>query len=265
MRVVFSECAPNYETYLAPYQVLGFLDEGESPATAFSQGMLPGNRELTRFYLTRSVRIDLGEYSESKRERYVRRQCSTLRLDVFPKAELAETDSWVKMCLGYMNESPQWESRRARPFEPEDVTTRFDMALATHLLTLTDTSDGTPVALAILYVEPPIAYYVMAFYDARYRNVSIGWHLMSRAIGEMQRQGLSHVYLGTCYYEGALYKTRFAGLEFFDGIGWSDDRDRLRFLLSQQDKLNGRHMFEYPPYLEANGPIKADDAVMRLL
>lgn len=264
MRLVFSECTPDYESHLAPYQVLGFPDDGESAATAFSHGMLPSNRDLTRFYLARSVRVDLGRYTESKRERYVRRQCDTLSCELVPRAQLTRPDEWADMYARYRNESPQWTSRPGRRFHAEDMLARLDTPMTTHLLTLTDTSDGSAAALAILYVEPPIAYYALAFYDARHRKISIGSHLMSRAIGELQRLGLSHVYLGTCYYEGARYKTRFTGMEFFDGLGWSDDRERLRLLLDQQDKLSNRHLFDHPSYLAAGPPPRPKDATMRL-
>lgn len=264
MRVVFAECPPHYDTHLAPYQVLGFPDNDESAATAFSHGMLPSNRELTRFYLARSVRIDLGAYTESKRERYVRRKCHALRHNFVPRARLERQDDWVDMCLRYMNESPQWDSRRERRFTPDDVETRLDMPMTTHVLTLTDTTDETPAALAIMFVEKPIAYYAMAFYDKQYRSINIGSYMMSTVIAQAQREGLSHAYLGTCYYEGALYKTRFTGMEFYDGIRWSTDRERLHFLLSQQDKLNNRHMFEHPPYLAAVGPPRAEDATVSL-
>lgn len=265
MRVAFSECAPNYETHLAPYQVLGFLDDGESPATAFGHGMLPSNRDLTRFYLARSVRIDLGKYTEGKRERYVRKQCASLRREFLPRGQLELLDDWVDMSVRYMNESPRWASQRKRLFEAEDVLARLDVPMTTHLLTLTDTSNGLPAALAMLYVEPPVAYYARAFYDFKYRDLSIGSYLMSCAINEMQCQGLSHVYLGTCYYEGARYKTRFAGMEFFDGLGWSGDRERLRFLLSQQDDLHDQHLFDHPSYLAAGPPLRSEDATTQLV
>ncbi|MCS7477831.1 GNAT family N-acetyltransferase [Umezawaea endophytica] len=264
MKVVFAECAPHYDTHLAPYQVLGFPDEGESAATAFGHGMLPSNREMTRFYLARSVRVDLARYVETKRERYVGRQCGGLRRDFRPRALLDRQDEWVDLCLRYMNGSPQWESRRDGRFEPPDVVARLDMPMTTHVVTLTDTADGTPAALALLYVEAPVAYYAVAFYDERYRSVSIGSHLMSQALAAARDLGLTHVYLGTCYYEGALYKTRFNGMEFFDGVRWSDDREKLHLLLDQQDKLRERHVFEHPPYVTATGPPSAQDATLLL-
>ena len=114
-----------------------------------------------------------------------------------------------------------------------------------------------------LYVEPPIAYYALAFYDARHRKTSVGSYLMSSVLDELQRRGLSHAYLGTCYYEGAWYKTRFTGMEFFDGLGWSGDKERLRLFLSRQDDLGGRHLFDHPSYRDA-GPPRPEDTTMRL-
>ncbi|MFI8933375.1 GNAT family N-acetyltransferase [Streptomyces sp. NPDC053474] len=264
MRLAFSECTPDYEAHLAPYQVLGFPEDGETAATAFGLGMLPSNRELTRFYLARSVRVDLGRYTESRRERYVRRQCETLRRAFLPRAQLDRPTDWADMCVRYMNERSWWTARRGRPFRTTDLMARLDSPLTTHLLTLTHTSDNAPAALATLYVEPPIAYYALAFYDTRYRKTGIGSHLMSCVIGELKRRGLSHVYLGTCYYEGARYKTRFTGMEFFDGLGWSDDRERLRLFLSRQKDLSGQHLFDHPSYLDAGQPPRPEDTTLWL-
>ncbi|RSN59685.1 hypothetical protein DMH12_09850 [Streptomyces sp. WAC 04229] len=264
MRLAFSETTPDYENHLAPYQVLGFPEDGETAATAFGYGMLPSNRELTRFYLARSVRIDLARYTESRRERYVRRQCDTLRRAFLPRAQLAGPDDWADMCVRYMNESSWWLTRRGRPFRTADLTARLNSPMTTHLLTLTDTTDNSPAALGTLYVEPPIAYYALAFYDTRYRKTSVGSHLMSSVISELQHHGLSHVYLGTCYYEGARYKTRFTGMEFFDGLGWSDDRKKLQLFLSRQNDLSGQHLFDHPSYLETGPPPRPEDTTLRL-
>ena len=46
-----------------------------------------------------------------------------------------------------------------------------------------------------------------------------------------QEKGLDFVYLGTCYKAKALYKIRdHKGVEFFDGVGWNENMNILKFL-----------------------------------
>lgn len=265
MRVVFAECQPHYETYLAPYQVWGFLEEGESPATAFSLGMLPSNREMTRFYLTRGVRIRLDRYVETGAVRRVTRKCSHLRHQLVPRAAVELDASMVEMCLRYMNESKAWATRRTNSLDAGSLFARLDGPTATHVLTVHDATVGLPVGLVLLYCEPPIAYYAMAWLDEAYRTVYVGKYMKILAIQEAVDAGLTHLYLGTCYSEAALYKTEFPGMEYFDGVAWSTDRHRLRLLLREQDRMQHRHLYEHPAYLEKHPAPGPSDATLRLV
>jgi hypothetical protein len=264
MKIVFAECCPRYESYLAPYQVWGYPDEHETPATALEFGMLPGNREMTRFYLARSVRVDLNGYADTAGIRRVKNRCVDLRYRFVPRPQVEVDGRLVDMCLRYMNESRAWSSRRRGSFAPASLWARLDPPMTTHLLVVTDNRTSEPVGLAALYVEHPIMYYAMAWYDESYRSVYIGKYLKATAMNEAARAGSSHMYLGSCYSEGALYKTEFAGVQFFDGIGWSGDRRKLRLMIREQHRLNGRHLFEHPTYLADHVEPAEDDATMYL-
>jgi hypothetical protein len=264
MRIVFAECSPRYDTHLAPYQIWGFLEAGETPATAFELGMLPGNPAWTRFYLARSIRVRLDEYVETAGVRRVGRKCIDLSYRLLPRPQVEIEDELVDMCRHYMNTSTAWASRRNSSFDAASVRARLDLPAATHLLTVTDRKTGRPVGLAAIHNGRPVAYYITAWYDQSYRSVYIGKYLKVAAIGESKHAGLSHIYLGTCYSEGALYKTEFAGVEFFDGIGWSSDRRKLRLMVREQHRLGGRHLFEHQAYLADHDPPDGSDATMRL-
>ena len=264
MRVVFSECPPNYNAYLSPYQIWGFPEEGESVATALALGMLPGNREMTRFYLARSIRITISRYAETTAVRRVRKRCAHLRHRLDARAEVDVSGPLTDMCLRYMNESRAWATRRGTGLSVADLLARLDSPTATHLLTVTDPATGLPAGLVMLHLEPPAGFYAMAWLDEAYRSVYLGKYLKILAIEEAARAGLTHLYVGTCYSEGALYKTEFPGMEFFDGTGWSDDRHRLRLLLREQDRLADRHLFEHPAFLAESPPPGPGDAQLRL-
>jgi len=55
-------------------------------------------------------------------------------------------------------------------------------------------------------------------------------------------------YLGTCYSHTALYKTQFAGAEFFNGFRWSDDLDELKFIIQRDKKELTQHLLETGEY-----------------
>jgi len=48
--------------------------------------------------------------------------------------------------------------------------------------------------------------------------------------------GRKHMYLGTCYGEGALYKTNFEAVEWWTGCDWSTDTKELKRLARQEIK-----------------------------
>jgi hypothetical protein len=53
-----------------------------------------------------------------------------------------------------------------------------------------------------------------------------------------------HLYLGTCYSADALYKTQFAGAEFFNGFRWSTDMDELKFVIKRDKGELHEHLLE---------------------
>jgi arginine-tRNA-protein transferase len=75
-------------------------------------------------------------------------------------------------------------------------------------------------------------HYWFSFFDVTYlQSHSMGKWMMWRMIHWAQEKGLDFVYLGTCYKAKALYKIRdHKGVEFFDGVGWNENMNMLKFL-----------------------------------
>lgn len=246
MKIVFSECAPHYGAYVFPYQVWAFLEDGEEAAVAYESGFLPGALDLTRFYLTRSVRVDLKRYVVTGRVRYVERRCADIGAELLDRRDFHWSNAWEKLADGYFDRQEVNADYRRRRFGE-----MLDSPFATHVMAFRDRRDGSPAGLVPVFAGPGLAQYGIPVYDARYRGVSIGNYMMSSALREFQGRGLRHCYLGSCYTAGDLYKTRFAGVEIFNGYAWSAARDELHFLLDHQDDLAGTHIFEYQPYVDA--------------
>ncbi len=103
----------------------------------------------------------------------------------------------------------------------ERLDSLFGSPIISHLLTFSDAKTGVEVGVATLYVESKeLAYYYYAFYDLNYYARNLGMFMMTSAAALFSERGFGHLYLGTCYSHNALYKTQFAGAEFFNGFRW---------------------------------------------
>lgn len=244
MRLLFSELAPEYELYLSPYQVWAVLDEGETAATALELGFLPGAYDLSHFVLARSVRVQLARYAPDGRVRYVARRCREVEADVVPVGEFSFDGRWRSLCRAHLEQRIGGER-----FDVDRFGRLLDSPLTTHVLRFRDARAERDIGLVTLYVERPVVYYGVAVYDLGYLERSIGNHMMASALGRFAAEGFSAVYLGTCYSDRAAYKSRFPGVQFFNGVRWSEDRRELRFMLERQAELRDRHLLEFEPYL----------------
>jgi len=72
--------------------------------------------------------------------------------------------------------------------------------------------------------------------------------MMTSAVAFFAERGLKHLYLGTCYSRNALYKTQFAGSQFFTGFRWSEDMEELKFVIDRGKKDLGQHLLETESY-----------------
>jgi len=72
--------------------------------------------------------------------------------------------------------------------------------------------------------------------------------MMTSAVGLFAELGVIYLYLGTCYSQTALYKTQFAGAEFFNGFRWSEDLDELKFIIQRDKTESHQHLLETEEY-----------------
>jgi hypothetical protein len=247
MRVALSECMPDYVSYTFPYHVWGFLDEGETVSTALALGFLPLAFDLSRFYLTRGIRIQLDRYCATARTRYVGRRSAHLSSRLLPRAEFELTSPWRQLARAYFaSRTVAAEHRERRFFQ------MIDAPFTTHVMLLTDYNTGEPAALAPVYLEPGAsAEYGIPVYEPKYTKVSVGNHLLAETLATLRSAGCDYAYLGTCYTNRDLYKTRFPGMQFFNGYTWSSDRAELRLFIGRQQAIEQTHVLSTETYLDA--------------
>jgi arginyl-tRNA--protein-N-Asp/Glu arginylyltransferase len=252
MKLLFSEQKSNYDRYQFPYAIWAAPEAGETPADLFNAGFLPSSRNLDRYYLCRQVRVNLGAFKPSSENRRILRKGAGIQARLVARGE-----------FDYTPERRQFYKTYADIKFGKDVMTyeRLDSLFASpvisHLLVFTDAEKGAEVGAATLYVQGrEMAYYYYAFYDLNYYARNLGMFMMTSAAGLFSERRCRRLYLGTCYSLNALYKTQFAGSEFFNGFRWSSDLAELKFILRRDAGELTEHLLEAEDYRRQFGSVE---------
>ena len=246
MKLLFSEQKSDYDHYQFPYAIWAIPEAGETPSDIFDAGFLPSSRNLDRFYLCRQVRVNLAKFKPSSENRRILRKGAGIDVKLVPRdkfdytperRQFFKTYADIKFCKDTMT------------FERLDAL--FASPIISHLLVFTDAEKGGEIGVVTLYLEgKSLAFYYYAFYDLNYCARNLGMFMMTSAVALFAERGCKQLYLGTCYSDNALYKTQFAGAEFFNGFRWSGDLDELKFIIQRDQGELRQHLLETDEYRE---------------
>ena len=246
MKLLFSEQNSDYKHYQFGYAIWAMPEAGERPADLFQAGFLPSSRELDRFYLCRQIRVKLTGFAPSSENRRILRKGEGIKVDLVPREQFDYTPARREFFKNYADAK---FGKDVMSYERLDLL--FRAPIISHLLVFTDIKTGAEVGVATLYVQDAaLAYYYYAFYDLNYFNRSLGMYMMTSAVEFFSARGCGHIYLGTCYSANALYKTQFAGAEFFNGFRWSENLAELKYLLQRDQTPTSKHLLETEEYRE---------------
>ena len=244
MKLLFSESKADYGHYIFPYAIWAFPEPGEVPAELFKVGFLPSSRDLDRFYLCRQVRVNLKKYRPSSENRRITRKGEGITIHLVSRAEF---DFNAQRREFYKTYTDIKFGKDTMTYERLDLL--FSGKITSHLLVFTDTRSGAEVGAVTLYLEPnALAYYYYAFYDLNYYGRNLGMFMMTSAVALFKERGFNYLYLGSCYSRNALYKTQFAGAEFFNGVRWSMSLEELKYLIRRDQKEPREHLLENEEY-----------------
>lgn len=244
MKLLFSEQKPDYDHYQFPYAIWAVPEPGETPADIFNAGFLPSSRNLDRFYLCRQVRVDLGRFKPSSENRRILRKGEGIEVKIVPRDKYEYTPERRQFFKTYADIR---FGKDVMTFERLDAL--FASPIISHLVLFIDAKTGVEVGAATVYIEGgELAFYYYAFYDLNYYARNLGMFMMTSAVNLFAERGLKYLYLGTCYSRNALYKTQFAGAEFFTGFRWSDDMNELKFMIQRDKKDLEQHLLETESY-----------------
>jgi arginyl-tRNA--protein-N-Asp/Glu arginylyltransferase len=242
MKIFFSEHNKDYSSYTFDYAVYALMDVQNELPSIYAQGFLPYSNDLSEtreiFYLSRSLRVNLDEFTDSSENRRVQKKLTELdlQLQVTKKEDFDLNDKHFRqLCLSYASSRFSGQAMTEERFEHI-----LQRKVLTDIFTFSNAA-GTPVAYIFTLIESGTLHYWFSFFDERYlENYPIGKWLMWRAIDWAKQAGLEYVYLGTCYGEKALYKVRdFKALRFWDGSVWNRDIKLLKlWCKTDEEKLS---------------------------
>jgi len=250
VKLLFSEQRPDYGHYQFPYSIWAVPETGENPSDIFNAGFLPSSRNLDRFYLCRHLRVNLRHFEPSSENRRILRKCAEVEVKLVPRAEFDYTPQRRQFFKSYADAK---FGRDVMSFERLDSL--FASPIISHLLMFTNSADGRELGAATIYFPgSEMAYYYYAFYDLSWHPRNLGMFMMTSTVGHFKERGCSHLYLGTCYSQNALYKTQFPGVEFFNGFRWSGNLDELKYMLRRDEQVTHQHLLETAEYADTFYP-----------
>jgi arginyl-tRNA--protein-N-Asp/Glu arginylyltransferase len=246
MKLLFSEQKSDYEHYQFPYAIWAVPEAGEIPSDIFNAGFLPSSRNLDRFYLCRQIRVNLAKFKPSSENRRILRKSAGIDVKLVPRDKYDYTPERRQFFKTYADIKFGKDMMTV-----ERLDALFGSPIISHLLVFTDAEHGGEIGVATLYLEgKELAYYYYAFYDLNYYARNLGMFMMTSAVALFAEREFKQLYLGTCYSQNALYKTQFAGAEFFTGFHWSDDLNELKFIIRRDKKELYQHLLETQEYSE---------------
>lgn len=228
MKIFRSESFVDYKTYTFNYATYCIKEDVHEIPEIYAQGFLPYSNDVhlkvESYYLARSLRVDLSEFTPSSENRRVARKIAPFdpSFKVVPVDDFNLSDEKFKAyCLDFANQ------RFSEPISRERLDYILSAKSISHIFDFS--IEGRSVGYVISIIEQGTLHYWFAFFDLDHRPYSLGKWMMFSVINWAAEQKMKYVYLGTCYGEKSLYKVRdFKGLSYFDGNQWVSDIKSLK-------------------------------------
>lgn len=233
MKFFSSELGHNYKSYTFGYAKHAKIERGDSLAKVYEAGFLPysGARGVDDvFYMARSARVPLKEFSLSSENRRIQRKFEGIfERKETPLQEFDANEEFMSFCLSY------FKALHGEHVMPRE---RLALILKTPLPAniISYHVGGKPSAYVLEIESRGAGHYWYSFYEPAFVKKSLGLWLMLDCIKAAQKKKMKHYYVGTVYGAKALYKTNFRPLEWWNGETWNGDVKFLRELGRNDEK-----------------------------
>lgn len=226
MQYTFKEYKGNYKNYEFPYLIYLKANEKDSVDEIYQKGFLPTRIEKNLYYLSRNIRINLKDFSFNSENRRVLKKTPGLKLKEHKLNQFVFNYNISKLATEYFKEK----------FGENIISTQklkniCENGFFTNILTFE--LDNAEVGYCITMQTKNLLHYSYPFYKKELIGTNIGMGMILKTIEYALKEKKQFVYLGTVYSKEAKYKLQFKNLEWFSGVSWCNDIDKLK------EKING--------------------------
>jgi len=239
MKLFFGEFPANYERYHFPYQVWLLKERKDRISEIYEMGFLPVRSIKNLYYLCRSVRVNLDKFQISSENRRILRKTKDYHWRLIKLDRFDYTPKIQKTCK-------DWFGGRFGKGKISAAAVRkiFRGGIFTHVFVWS--LKGKTVGYAIVFIGDNLLHYAHVFTDPSLAKSNLGVRMMLQAVLWAKENKKKYAYLGSCYLKSTLYKTEYAGVEFFNGYSWSGNLEELKYLLEREDS---DYLFQDKEYL----------------
>lgn len=227
MKLFFSEFPADYGKYHFPYQVLAVREQGDEAERLYERGFLPMRSVKSLYYLARSVRVSLEKFGLSSENRRILKKTQEFEKELVKLEEFNYTPPIQKICKNW------FEARFGKgKISAAAIRKIFTAGIFSHIFIWRKKEETA--GYAVVFIDEKVVHYAHVFSNPQFAKSDLGARMMLQAVIWAKENGKKYAYLGTCYEESALYKTEFSGVEFFNGVRWSNNLEELKYLIDRK-------------------------------
>jgi len=211
----------------------------ENIVTHYKNGYVFTRRGKGVMDQTRSLRVDLNEFTLSSENRRILSKTEDIKMFVHPLPCGDYHWSIHKMGKDFYDEKfgpGTMSANKIKEMMVDSEKTNFNHVFiySTSEHFSEELSHGfhhsDNLGYCIARNTGDIMHYSYPFYDLTRAPKNMGMGMMIKAIAYAKNSGKHQIYLGSFQRPGDIYKLQFKGLEWFDGKKWSKDVSELKEL-----------------------------------
>ncbi len=242
-RIFNSEYVYSYASYTFGYAVYAERIGDEPLDPIWEDGFLPYSGDHRAdisnvFYLTRSVRADLGLFVPTSENRRVKRKFENRNFTVTTHAgsTFVKNDRMLDFCLSNFADPKAMSKMRLK---------RILSAFPEVAVIEYKDEKGEPCAYIIEVAGEDSVHHWYNFFTHSPEYQSFGMWLFIDRIEKLKAEHKKYYYLGTLYGEKAMYKMNIPGLAFWNSNEWLTDMSLLKKLAHTDVERSVSHIDQF--------------------
>lgn len=193
---------------------------------SYDKGYLFGRISPGYIYQTRSLRINLTEFSlSSENRRILRKWPLEIELQDLPISK--DKYDWRLAKLAKDFYTQKFADTQFSVVKLKQIFTEANQFNALARFSI----EGDTLGYSICHRNNEILHYCYPFYDLTDQTNNLGMGMILTAINWAQTEGLEYFYLGGATRPSDIYKLQFKGLQYWENSLWKEDINELKAFL----------------------------------